>query len=73
VRSRSLKIGQVLTPLADVPPGIAALTAGLAPAQLHTTPNHDGWSANEVPAHLRECAPTWSNCIAVMVAEDRPG
>ncbi len=43
---RSLTSEQVLTVLAEMPPRIAALTAGLAPAQLHITPNHDEWSAN---------------------------
>lgn len=70
--SRSLTIDQVLTLLAETPPRIAALTAGLAPAQLRTTPDHDGWSANEVLAHLRACADVWGGCIAAMLAEERP-
>ena len=70
--SRSLTIEQVLTLLAATPPRIAALTAGLAPAQLHTTPNHDGWSANDVLAHLRACADVWGNCIVAMIAGDMP-
>ncbi|HEV2108883.1 MAG TPA: DinB family protein [Thermomicrobiales bacterium] len=70
--SRSLTIGQVLTLLAETPPRIAALTAGLAPAQLHATPNPDEWSANDVLAHLRACADVWGNCIAAIIAEDTP-
>ena len=70
--SRSLTIEQVLTLLAETPPRIAALTTGLAPARLHTTPNHDGWSANDVLAHLRACADVWGNCIVAMIAEDTP-
>ncbi len=70
--SRSLTIEQVLTLLAETPPRIAALTTGLAPAQLHTAPNHDGWSANDVLAHLRACADVWGNCIATMIAQDTP-
>src|SRR5712692_3511612 len=70
--SRSLTTEQVLTLLAETPPRIAALTAGLAPAQLHTTPNHDGWSANDVLAHLRACADVWGNCIMAIIAEDTP-
>ncbi|MDQ6672127.1 MAG: DinB family protein [Chloroflexota bacterium] len=70
--SRSLTIEQVLTLLAETPPRIAALTAGVAPAQLHTTPNHDGWSANDVLAHLRACADVWGNCMVAMIAEDTP-
>jgi hypothetical protein len=70
--SRSLTIEQVLTLLAEAPPRVAALTAGLAPARLHTTPNHDGWSANDVLAHLRACADVWGNCIVAILAEDTP-
>ena len=69
---RSLTIAQVLAVLAATPPRIAALTAGLIPAQLHTTPNHDRWSAHDVLAHLRACADVWGNCIAVIIAEDTP-
>src|ERR1700730_3882721 len=68
--SRSLTIEQVLTLLAETPPRIAALTADLASAQLHTTPNHDRWSANDVLAHLRACADVWGNCIVAMIAQD---
>ncbi len=69
---RSLTIEQVLTLLAETPPRIAAHTAGLAPAQLHTTPDPDGWSANDLLAHLRACADVWGDCIAAMIAQDTP-
>lgn len=69
---RSLTIEQVLTLLAQTPQRIAALTDGLAPAQLHTTPNPNEWSANDVLAHLRACADVWGNCIAEMLAQDTP-
>jgi DinB family protein len=72
VRSPSLTTEQVLTLLAATPPRIAALTADLSPAKLHTRPNHDGWSANDVLAHLRACADVWGTCIVAMIAEDRP-
>jgi len=39
VSSRSLTIEQILTLLAEMPPRIGALTAGLGPAQLHVVPN----------------------------------
>ena len=58
--------------LAESPPRIAALTAGLAPAQLHTAPNKDEWSANDVLAHLRACADMWGECMLTMIAQDRP-
>ncbi len=70
--SRSLTIEQVLTLLADTPPRIAALTAGLVPAQLHATPSHGEWSANDVLAHLRSCADVWGSCIEVIIAQDTP-
>lgn len=70
--NRSLTINQVLTLLAETPPRVGALTIGLAPAQLHTTPNHDGWCANDVLAHLRACADVWGNCMMAMIAEERP-
>ncbi len=69
---RSLTIEQLLTMLAATPPRIAALTADLGPAHLHTTPTHGEWSANQVLAHLRACADMWGNCIVTMLAEDRP-
>jgi DinB superfamily len=71
VPSRSLTTEQILTLLAETLPRITALTANLAPAQLQTTPN-DGWSANDVLAHLRACADIWGNCIVAMIAEDTP-
>src|SRR5439155_1220433 len=58
--------------LAQTPPRIAALTAGLTPGQLHTAPNQGEWSANDVLAHLRSCADVWGNCIVAILAEDRP-
>ena len=70
--SRSLTTEQVLAMLAATPPRIAALTAGLAPAQLQTAPAPDQWSANEVLAHLRACADMWGNCIVEIVAHDHP-
>ncbi len=70
--SQSLTIEQVLTLLAQTSPRLAALTAGLTPARLRARPSHDEWSANEVLAHLRACADVWGNCMAAILAEDRP-
>lgn len=67
-----LTIDQVLALLAETPPRIAALTADLAPAQLHTAPVHDEWSANDVLAHLRSCADVWGDCMMTMINEDMP-
>ncbi len=68
----SLTIEQVLTLLEATPQRIAALTADLEPAKLHTSPGPDEWSANDVLAHLRSCADVWGNCMLEMIAEDRP-
>jgi hypothetical protein len=52
VGSKPLTIEQILTLLAETPSHITALTAGLAPAQLHTAPSPGEWSARDVLAHL---------------------
>ena len=70
--SRPLTIEQILTMLAQGPPRLVALTAGLAPAQLRIPPNPGEWSANEVLAHLRSCADVWGDCIRAILAQDRP-
>ena len=70
--SRSITTEQVLALLAATPERIAAAAAGLAPAQLHTPPSPDEWSANDVLAHLRACADVWGDCIATILAQDRP-
>ena len=72
VPSRSLSSEQVLDLLAETPPRLEALTAGLAPAQLRAAPNDGEWSANDVLAHLRACADVWGSCIAAIIAEERP-
>lgn len=69
---KPLTIEQILTILAETPPRIASLTAGLTPSQLHSATSHDDWSANDVLAHLRSCADVWGDCIATMLAEDKP-
>ncbi len=70
--TRSLTIEQVLTLLAETPARIAAVTADLPSAQLHTAPSHEAWSANDVLAHLRACADIWGACMQQMIAEDAP-
>jgi hypothetical protein len=72
VPNRSLTIEQILALLAETPPRLEALTAGLAPAQLQTAPSDDEWSANDVLAHLRACADVWGGCIEAIIAEEHP-
>jgi hypothetical protein len=72
VPNRSVTSAQVLALLAETPPRIAALTADRAPAELRTSAGPHEWSANDVLAHLRACADVWGDCIAAIIAEDRP-
>jgi hypothetical protein len=72
VPDRPLTIEQVLALLAEHPPRIAALTAGLTPAQLHATPGPDEWSANDVLAHLRACGDVWGGCMRQIIDQDAP-
>jgi len=65
-------IEQILTMLAETPRRIATLTTDLSPAQLHISPNHGEWSANDVLAHLRSCSDVWGNCIKVIISQDKP-
>jgi hypothetical protein len=72
VSSRPLTTAQIVALLAEAPRRITVLTAGVAPARLHAQPTPDDWSANDVLAHLRACADVWGDCIATILAEDRP-
>lgn len=68
-----LSIEKILTILTETPPRLAELTAGLAPAQLHTAPSDGEWSANEILAHLRACSDVWGDLyIATILAQDQP-
>jgi len=69
---KPMPIEQILPLLSETPQRIAALIAGLSPAQLRTASDHDEWSANDVLAHLRSCADVWGGCIATILAEDHP-
>ncbi len=69
---RPLTTEEILTLLSAAPPRIATLTAGLRPRQLRVAPQPGEWSANDVLAHLRACADVWGDCIAAMLAQDRP-
>ena len=68
----TVEIEQVLSRLGDTSPRLEALTAGVARARLHSRPDEDEWSANDVLAHLRACADVWGDCISVMIAKDKP-
>ena len=66
-----LTTDEILSRLAEGPPRIAAATSDLSSNQLTTSPD-DGWSANEVLAHLRACGDVWGGHILAILNEDRP-
>jgi len=70
--TRSLSIEQILSMLAETPPHLASVTAGVGPALLRTSPNQGEWSAVEVLAHMRSCADVWGSYIELIIAEERP-
>jgi hypothetical protein len=72
VYDTSLTIEQVVAQLAAYPPRLAALTAALSPAELHTRPGPGEWSLTEILAHLRSCGDMWGQAIATILAEDHP-
>lgn len=67
-----LTIEQALTRLEEQPEAIAALTADLPRARLHTPESVGEWSVNDVLAHMRSCADMWGKYIAMIIAEDHP-
>jgi len=69
---RSLTREEILAALAQTAPRIAVLTAGLAAARLAAVPHRGEWSVRDVLAHLRACADVWGDCIAAIVAYDKP-
>ena len=52
---RELTVDEIMAILPETSPRISVLTDGLTPAQLHTPPEPDAWSINDVLAHLRAC------------------
>jgi hypothetical protein len=71
--NKYLPIDKTLTILKETPPGLAKLTAGMTPAQLHAAPSVGEWSVNEVLAHLRACNEVWgSYYIMTILAQDNP-
>ena len=71
--NKYLPIDKILAILKETPPRLAKLTAGLAPAQLHTSASAGEWSVNEVLAHLRACADVWGGYyIMTILSQDKP-
>ena len=67
-----LSIAEVLTRLTEQPKALAACTAGLSRARVHTSPRRGEWSLNDELAHLRSCADVWGKYMALIIAEDHP-
>jgi hypothetical protein len=63
---------EILALLSEHPRRIAALTAGRPAAHVHTAPEPDEWSVNDVLAHIRACADVWGGAITRIIAEDEP-
>jgi hypothetical protein len=72
VSGKPIPLEEILTLLVEAPSRLAALTTRLTPAQLRTAPAPGEWSAVEVLTHLRSCADVWGDCIARILAEDKP-
>lgn len=62
----------MLAQLAQTPPRLQALTADLAPARLHSRPDENEWSVNDVLTHLRACDDVWGKFMLIIIHEDRP-
>ena len=69
---KPLPTEKILSFLAETPIRITEMTAELGPKQLRAAPEPDGWSLNDVLAHLRCCADLWGDYIARILAEERP-
>lgn len=68
----SAEIAKLLTLLAETPQRLTILTIGFDAARLHSRPSEDGWSVNEILAHVRVCAEVWGKSIATMLTQDQP-
>lgn len=67
-----MPIDQMLAILAGTPCRIAGATTARSPEQVRARPAADGWSVNDVLAHLRACADQWGDSIVTMLDQDHP-
>ena len=67
-----LTADQTLALLAETPRRLEAVAADLAPTRLRAPADSEGWSLNDVLAHLRSCADVRGGCVLTMLAEDGP-
>ena len=66
-----LTTDEILARLAEGPQRIAAATGGFSAKKLRTSLD-DGWSANEVLAHLRACGDVWGGHVLAILSENKP-
>ncbi|MCM3871911.1 MAG: DinB family protein [Pyrinomonadaceae bacterium] len=66
------EIENVLKLLAETPRRIASASKGLESNRLHSRPDENSWSANDVLAHLRSCADVWGKSVVAMITQDHP-
>ena len=70
--ARELTVDEIMAILPETPRRIAALTEGLTPAELRTSPEPGAWSINDVLAHLRACHDVLGGYMLRILAEDTP-
>jgi uncharacterized damage-inducible protein DinB len=63
---------ETLAMLSETLEYMKALVSGIDPSALHTKPDADTWSMNDILAHLRACSDVWGKSIARMLNEDNP-
>jgi hypothetical protein len=71
VADRLLAIDEIMGILGTTVPRVTELTDRVPPARLHSAPD-DGWSVNDVLAHLRACHDVLGGSILRILGEDHP-
>src|SRR5262245_29736550 len=71
MRSRRT-VDDVLGVLRTTAPWLAEVTSGLGEEQFTVPLEADGWSLQEILAHLRACQDTWGADIQRILTEDQP-
>lgn len=67
-----LPIDDIMAILPATVPRLTELTADLTIDQLHRPPESDGWSVNDVLAHLRACNDVLGGAARRIIEEDHP-
>jgi hypothetical protein len=66
------EIESLLHLLAETPVRIKSAAEGAEHARLHSRPDENAWSMNDILAHLRACADVWGKSIQAMIGQDHP-